>query len=415
MKISNFYLPLEKEIASEATTISHKYSIKAGLIKQNAAGIYTWLPLGTKILQNIQSIVREEMNSAGNLEMIMPCIQSADLWRKSGRYESYGQEMLKIKDRRNKEMLFSPTNEEIITEIVRNYMKSYKHLPKCFYQIQWKFRDEIRPRFGVMRGREFLMKDAYSFDFDKENAILTYKNMYNTYIKIFKRLGLKPIAVKAKPGPIGGDLSHEFHIFANTGESTIFYDEKLEAMEGSVFSELEKIYTAADDLHDPKDCPISENNLRISRAIEVGHIFYFGTKYSDVFNAKISNKDGKASSIHMGSYGIGISRLVGAIIEASHDDKGIIWPKSIAPFQFGLINLHNESKEIAEKIYHHLSRDILFDDTEDSPGVKFSRMDLIGLPKQIIVGKKSLRSNNVEVRDRVSSISKIISVAELLK
>ncbi|MBQ4875123.1 MAG: proline--tRNA ligase [Rickettsiaceae bacterium H1] len=413
MKISNYYLPLTKELPAEASTISHKYSIKAGLIKKNAAGIYTWLPLGTKLISNIQSIVREEMNKAGNLEVIMPCIQSAEVWKKSGRYESYGREMLRIKDRHNKEMLFSPTNEEIITEITRNHIKSYKDLPKCLYQIQWKFRDEIRPRFGVMRGREFLMKDAYSFDLNKKNAIITYRNMYDTYVKIFKKIGLKPVAVKADTGPIGGDLSHEFHIFAETGESMIYYDKKLEEMEDN-FNELKEVYTAADDLHDQKNCPVPESNLKASKAIEVGHIFYFGTKYSEVMNAQVSNRDGKLNYIHMGSYGIGISRLIGAIIEANHDEKGIIWPESISPFKIGLINLHKESREIAEKIYKNLDN-ALFDDTEDSSGVKFSRMDLIGLPQQIIISKKSLENNTVEIKHRKTGTLKTVSVNKLFK
>ena len=400
-----------KEIPSEASIISHQYSLRAGLIKQTSAGIYTWLPLGTRVLLNLQAIIRQEMERNGILEVIMPCIQPAELWKESGRYDSYGEEMLRIKDRYNREMLFSPTNEEIITDVVRNNIKSYKDLPRCFYQMQWKFRDEIRPRFGVMRGREFLMKDAYSYDLDKENHLLTYEKIYNSYIKIFKKMGLKPVAVKADTGPIGGDLSHEFHVFANTGESTIYYDSALEEQE-NVFNNLKNIYTAADDLHDPKACPIPEEKLKVSKAIEVGHIFSFGTKYSSSMGARVANKMGDLVDMYMGSYGIGISRLVGAIIESSHDDRGIIWPQGVAPFKIGLLNLHSDSQVIAENIYRDFDN-ILFDDTEDRAGVKFARMDLIGLPWQVIVGKQSIQSNKVEIKNRASEKVDIISIDQI--
>ncbi len=411
MKLSDYYLPVTKEDPNKASTVSHRYSIRAGLVKQMSAGIYAWLPIGNKLLSNLKSIIREEMDNAGNLEITMPCLQSSDLWKKSGRYESYGREMLLIRDRHNKEMLFSPTNEEMITEITRNHLNSYKDLPRCFYQIQWKFRDEVRPRFGVMRGREFLMKDAYSFDISKDTALKNYEKMYTTYTKIFRRMGLKAIAVKADSGAIGGDLSHEFHILADTGESSIYYDKKLEENEYNNFTEIEKIYTAADDLHDKSKCPVPEEDLKTSKSIEVGHIFHFGTKYSDVMGTEITNRNGQLVSPYMGSYGIGISRLVGAIIEANHDEKGIIWPESISPFKYGLINLHKNSQGIAENIYNMVSKNkILFDDTQDSFGVKFSRMDLIGIPQQIIVSKKSMENGVIEIKNRVDGVYKIVNL-----
>ncbi len=400
MKISDYYLPLTKEKPAESSSTSHEYLIRAGLIKQTSAGIYSWLPLGTKLLHNITSIIREEMNKAGNLEVIMPCIQSGYLWKKSGRYDSYGQEMLKIQDRHNKDMVFSPTNEEMITDITSNNINSYKDLPKCFYQIQWKFRDEIRPRFGIMRAREFLMKDAYSFDIDRDNAIQTYQKMYSTYLKIFKRLELKAVAIKADTGPIGGDLSHEFHIFANTGESTVYYDARLEESSDD-FNKLEQIYTAADDLHDPNKCNVHASQLKSSKAIEVGHIFHFGTKYSSIFNVKVKDQNGDFKEIHMGSYGIGISRLVAAIIEVHHDSKGIVWPLAIAPFKFGILNLTSDSQSVSEDIYNYLGHErVLFDDTKDSAGVKFARMDLLGIPIHIIIGKQFTANNIIQIKNR---------------
>lgn len=414
MRLSKYYLPTIKEIPTEADIISHQYSLRSGLIKQTSAGIYTWLPLGNKVLSNIQSIIRQKMDNAGNIEILMPCIQPAELWKKSGRYEDYGREMLRIKDRHNREMLFSPTHEEMITYTIRDHIRSYKELPRCFYQMQWKFRDEIRPRFGVMRGREFLMKDAYSFDINKKGACLTYEKMYNTYIEVFKGMGLKPVAVKADAGPIGGDLSHEFHVFANTGESIIYYDRALEdVMEGHDFAQLKAIYTAADDLHDPQTCPIPDCDLKSNRAIEVGHIFYFGTKYSNVMDARVALSSGELVDMHMGSYGIGVSRLVGAIIEANHDERGIIWPQEVAPFKFGLINLSSASMEIAENIYRSLDS-VLFDDTGDSVGVKFARMDLIGLPWQIIIGKNTIKNDTIEIKNRKTGIIDIINMNDLM-
>ncbi len=409
MRLSKYYLPTLKEAPSDASITSHKYSLRAGLIKQNSSGIYTWLPLGTKVLLNLQTIIRQEMEKIDCLELIMPCVQSADLWKKSGRYDSYGDEMLRIKDRHQCDMLFSPTNEEMITDIVRHNIKSYKNLPRCFYQMQWKFRDEIRPRFGVMRGREFLMKDAYSFDLNEEMHLLTYEKIYNSYIKIFQRMSLKPIAIKAETGPIGGDLSHEFHIFANTGESTVYYDSILEEKD-SVFNELSDIYTAADDLHNPITCSVPPERLKVSKSIEVGHIFSFGTKYSSLMDARVADQNGNLIEMYMGSYGIGISRLIAAIIEANHDDKGIIWPDAVSPFKISLINLSPDSKDLAEKIYCSFDRELLYDDTDNSAGVKFSQMDLIGIPLQIIIGKKSKKNNMVEIKNRKKQTIKSVSI-----
>ncbi|MCM1001563.1 MAG: proline--tRNA ligase [Wolbachia endosymbiont of Melophagus ovinus] len=407
MRLSKYYLPTLKEIPAGAEIASHQYMLRAGLIKQTASGIYSWLSLGLRVLRNIEDIIIDEMNKAGAIEVLMPCVQPASLWRESGRYDDYGKEMLRIKDRHESDMLFGPTHEEVATDLIRGTVKSYKDLPLCLYQIQWKFRDEIRPRYGVMRGREFLMKDAYSFDMDYESALSSYNLMYKTYIKIFKRMGLTPIGVKADTGPIGGNLSHEFHILASTGESTLYYDNKFsELLESEDIESLKSIYAVADDMHDLKTCPIPQEQLSISKGIEIGHIFYFGDKYSKPMNAKVASHDGKNVNIHMGSYGIGVSRLVGAIIEAFHDDKGIIWPEAVAPFRIGLINLQtktSECVEITDKIYKALKSDeVLYDDTEGSVGVKFARMDLIGLPWQIIVGKKAVSENIVEIKNRTT-------------
>ncbi|WP_168464481.1 proline--tRNA ligase [Wolbachia endosymbiont of Ctenocephalides felis wCfeT] len=419
MHLSQYYLPTLKEKPANAQIISHQYSLRAGLVKQVVSGIYTWLPLGLKVIRNIENIIRDEMNKSGAVETLMPCIQPADLWRESGRYDDYGEEMLRINDRHKNDMLFGPTHEEVATDLIRDVVKSYKDLPLYLYQIQWKFRDEIRPRFGVMRGREFLMKDAYSFDLDYESAINSYDLMYKTYIKIFKRMGLTPIGVRADTGPIGGNLSHEFHILASTGESTLYYDNKFsELLESEDIESLKNIYAVADDMHDSNTCPISEGQLSTSKGIEIGHIFYFGDKYSKPMNAKVASQDGKSVDMHMGSYGIGVSRLVGAIIEAFHDDKGIIWPENIAPFKIGLINLQTraaECVEIANKIYNALESDeILYDDAEESVGVKFARMDLIGLPWQIIVGKKSANEGIVEVKNRATGKVEEMQIEEAI-
>ena len=420
MRFSQYFLPTLKDTPSEAEIISHKLMLRAGMIKQSSAGIYSWLPLGFKVLKKIEQIVREEQNNAGAIEILMPTIQSADLWIKSGRFNDYGKEMLRIKDRGDRDMLYGPTNEELVTDIFRSYVNSYKDLPKNLFHIQWKFRDEIRPRFGVMRGREFLMKDNYSFDIDKKQAEISYNNMFVAYIKTFLRMELTPISLRADSGMIGGDLSHEFQILAKTGESTLYYDKELESLDPKDINPniLQSYYATVDDLHDEHNCPISKSKLKISKGIEVGHIFYFGTKYSETLGAYVQNNEGEKIAVHMGSYGIGISRLVGAIIEAHHDEKGIVWPKSVAPFQISLINLMVDDKEcfsISEKIYKEISNaniEVLYDDRNVSIGKKFSDSDLLGFPFQIIIGSKSLKDNIVEVKNRKSGIVEKLSLQE---
>ncbi|MBD0391492.1 proline--tRNA ligase [Wolbachia endosymbiont of Pentalonia nigronervosa] len=419
MRLSQYYLPTLKETPTDAEIISHQYSLRAGLVKQTASGIYTWLPLGLRVLKNIENIIRDEMEKSGAIEVLMPCVQPASLWQESGRYDDYGEEMLRISDRNQRSMLFGPTHEEVATDLIRNVVKSYKSLPLYLYQIQWKFRDEIRPRFGVMRGREFLMKDAYSFDVSYESARDSYNLMYKTYIKIFKRMGVIPIGVRAETGPIGGNLSHEFHILANTGESTLYYDSKfMELLENEDIESLKSIYAVADDMHNPESCPIPKEQLKISKGIEIGHIFYFGDKYSKPMKANITFKDGTNINIHMGSYGIGVSRLVGAIIEVFHDNKGIIWPEAISPFRIGLINLQireEKCQKIANAIYEALKGDeVLYDDSEESAGVKLSKMDLIGLPWQIIIGKKTVSENLVEVKNRATGEIRDMQVEEVI-
>jgi len=418
MKFSNFFSPTLKNIPVDAEIISHQLMIRAGMIKQASAGIYSWLPLGLIVLKKIEKIVREEQNLAGAIELLMPTIQSADLWVKSGRYEEYGKEMLRIQDRGDREMLYGPTNEELITDIFQSYISSYKDLPKNLYQIQWKFRDEIRPRFGVMRGREFLMKDNYSFDLTEEDAIISYDKMFKAYIKTFLRLGLTPISLRANTGPIGGNLSHEFQILAKTGESTLYYDKDLETIDPETIDskKLQSYYAAVDDLHDQSKCPIEKKQLKISKGIEVGHIFYFGTKYSEKLGAYVQNNKGKNIPVHMGSYGIGISRLVGAIIEAFHDAKGIKWPISVAPFHVTIINLmvnDDECKKAAEKLYENfinISIETLYDDRDCSVGKKLSDNDLIGIPIQIIIGKRDIKDNLIEIKIRSTNESNKMSV-----
>lgn len=420
MRLSNYFLPLLKETPADATIASHKYMLRAGMMKQNSAGIYSWLPLGFKVLKKIEQIVREEQNKAGAIEMLMPTIQSAELWKETGRYDAYGPEMLRIIDRGDREMLYGPTNEDMITDIFRSYVKSYKDLPKLLYHIQWKFRDERRPRFGVMRGREFLMKDTYSFDLTEDDARKSYYKMFVAYLNTFDRLGLKAIPVKADPGPIGGDLTHEFVILAETGESEVFCHKDLLDMDapgpvdfGADLSEhVDKrraLYAATDETHDEAAyLDIPEDKRMSARGIEVGHIFYFGDKYSAPMNATVMDAEQNVVTVQMGSYGIGVSRLVGGIIEASHDENGIIWPKSVTPFGAGIINLKSgdEAADTAcEDLYAKLTErglDPLYDDKSDRGGVKFSRMDLIGLPYQIIVGPRGLKSGVVEVKDRAS-------------
>lgn len=408
MKFSKYFLPTQKDTPSETEIISHQLMIRSGMIKQSSAGIYSWLPQGIKVLKKIEQIVREEQNNAGAIEILMPTIQSADLWIKSGRYEEYGKEMLRIKDRSDRLMLYGPTNEELVTDIFQSYINSYKDLPINLYHIQWKFRDEIRPRFGVMRGREFLMKDNYSFDLTKEKAKISYNNMFKAYIKTFLRMDLTPISLRANTGPIGGDLSHEFQILADTGESTLYYDKKLESLDPKKIDpeKLQSFYAAVDDMHNDNECNIPKDQLKISKGIEVGHIFYFGTKYSEKLGAFVQNNKGEKVAVHMGSYGIGISRLVGAIIEAHHDEKGVIWPKSVSPFHISLINLNIDHKEcslISENLYQEfLKRGIetLYDDRDVSVGKKLSDNDLIGIPFQIIVGPRGLKNNQLEIKDR---------------
>ena len=422
MKFSSFFIPTLKNIPTEAEIISHQLMIRAGMIKQASAGIYSWLPLGLKVLKKIEHIVRDEQNKAGAIEVLMPTIQSADLWIKSGRYEVYGKEMLRIQDRSGREMLYGPTNEELITDIFQSYITSYKDLPKNFYHIQWKFRDEVRPRFGVMRGREFLMKDNYSFDLTEEESKISYNKMFTAYIKTFLRMGLTPISLRAETGPIGGNLSHEFQILAKTGESTLYYDKDLEKIDPETINpdKLQSYYAAVDGLHDEKNCPISKEQLKISKGIEVGHIFYFGTKYSEKLSAFVQNNKGKKTAVHMGSYGIGISRLVGAIIEAFHDDKGIKWPISVAPFHVSLINLMIDDKacaKMANIMYEKISNsklDVLYDDRDCSIGKKLSDNDLIGIPYQVIIGKRDLKDNIVQLKNRLNNETKKISPEEAL-
>ena len=422
MKFSSFFIPTLKNIPAEAEIISHQLMIRAGMIKQASAGIYSWLPLGLKVLKKIEHIVRDEQNKAGAIELLMPTIQSADLWIKSGRYEDYGKEMLRIQDRSGREMLYGPTNEELITDIFQSYITSYKDLPKNLYHIQWKFRDEVRPRFGVMRGREFLMKDNYSFDLTEEESKISYNKMFTAYIKTFLRMGLTPISLRAETGPIGGNLSHEFQILAKTGESTLYYDKDLEKIDPETINpdKLQSYYAAVDGLHDEKNCPISKEQLKISKGIEVGHIFYFGTKYSEKLSAFVQNNKGKKTAVHMGSYGIGISRLVGAIIEAFHDDKGIKWPISVAPFHVSLINLMIDDKacaKMANIMYEKISNsklDVLYDDRDCSIGKKLSDNDLIGIPYQVIIGKRDLKDNIVQLKNRLNNETKKISPEEAL-
>jgi prolyl-tRNA synthetase len=423
MRISNYFLPILKENPSDASITSHRLMLRAGMIRQLSSGLYNWLPLGLNVLNNVANIVREEMNKAGCLELLMPCLQPAELWLESGRYDSLGKEMLRMKDRHERDLLFSPTNEEVVTDIFRQNVTSYKSLPLTLYQIQWKFRDEIRPRFGVMRGREFFMKDAYSFDIDKESAIASYKRMYLAYYNCFRALGLNTIAVKADSGAIGGDMSQEFHVIASTGESEIFYDKAFDEISSSDefdFDKIQQLYAAADEKHDASNCPIPADRLTSKRGIEVGHIFYLGTKYSKVLNATINNNKGEQVLAEMGCYGIGVSRLVGAIIEANHDEAGIIWPEEIAPFKVSLINLKVGDAlcdAIAENIYQSLTNakiKLLYDDSKDSIGSKFATHDLIGSPWQIVVGPKSAADNMVEVKNRRSGQKQQMTVDEAI-
>jgi prolyl-tRNA synthetase len=419
MRLSRYFLPTLKETPAEAQIVSHRLMLRAGMIRQQAAGIYSWLPLGHRVLTNIARIVREEQDAAGCHELLMPTIQPAELWRESGRYEDYGKEMLRIRDRHDRELLYGPTNEEMVSDIFRAYVKSYRNLPLMLYHIQWKFRDEVRPRFGVMRGREFLMKDSYSFDLDQAGARQSYNRMFVAYLRTFARLGLKAIPMRADTGPIGGDLSHEFIILADTGESRVFVHRDLverdilgEAVDyGSDLQPLvdswTALYAATDEKHDPIAFGALADGQRVeARGIEVGHIFYFGTKYSKPMGVTVQGPDGKAIHPEMGSYGIGVSRLVGAIIEASHDDAGIVWPESVAPFRVGLINLKPgdaAADSLCDDLYAALRRagtEVLYDDREERAGVKFADMDLIGLPWQVIVGPRGAAAGRAELKRR---------------
>jgi prolyl-tRNA synthetase len=420
MRLSQYFLPLLRENPSEAQIVSHRLMLRAGMVRQSSAGIYSWLPLGLRVLKRVEGIVREEQDRSGAQEILMPTIQPAELWRESGRYEDYGLEMLRIRDRHEREMLYGPTNEEQVTAIVRDAIRSYRDLPKNLYHIQWKFRDEVRPRFGVMRGREFLMKDNYSFDLDAAAGKHSYNKMFVAYLRTFARMGLKAIPMRADTGPIGGDLSHEFHVLAETGESGVFCDRRwldteILAEEVDYDSDLEptfrrwtSLYAATDEIHDPEKCSLPADELVSARGIEVGQVFYFGTKYSVPMGAVVTGPDGEEVALEMGSYGIGVSRLVGALIEANHDDSGIIWPESVAPFRLGLINLRAadaKCRAAADDLYGKLRGagvDVLYDDRDESPGAKFAAMDLIGLPDQLILGPRGLAAGTIEVKNRRS-------------
>ncbi len=424
MRLSRYFLPVTKETPADAQIVSHKLMLRAGLIRQTAAGIYAWLPLGLRVLRNIETIVRREQDRAGAVELLMPTIQSADLWRESGRYDAYGPEMLRFKDRHEREMLFGPTNEEMITAIFRDAARSYRDLPRTLYHIQWKFRDETRPRFGVMRGREFLMKDAYSFDLDEEGARRSYRAMFTAYLRTFAALGLKAVPVRAPTGPIGGDLSHEFHILADTGESEIFYDAALESVDmddPSAVEQLQNIYAMEAEEHQKVvDVPVPADRLRSRRGIEVGHIFYFGDKYTKAFGMTVQGPDGQPVVPHMGSYGVGVSRLVGGIIEACHDDKGIVWPEAVAPFKVGLVNLRADDPACAaaaDGLYERLRAanvEVLYDDRDERGGAKFATMDLIGLPWQLVVGPKGIAQGLVELKRRGSADREELSIESAL-
>ncbi len=431
MRVSRCFLPVLKESPSDAQIVSHKLMLRAGLVRQTAAGIYAWLPIGFRVLKKIERIVREEQDRAGAIEMLMPTIQSADLWRESGRYDAYGPEMLRIRDRHERDMLFGPTNEEMLTAIFRDDVKSYRDLPRTLYHIQWKFRDEVRPRFGVMRGREFLMKDAYSFDLDEAGARLSYYTQLLAYLRTFQRMGIRAVPMKAASGPIGGDLSHEFIVLAPTGESEVFYDAAFDELDWNrqgldysdeaglhgLFDQVSSTYAATDETHDAaRWAQVPEDRHRTGRGIEVGHIFYFGTKYSDAMGLKVSGSDGNMVTPHMGSYGVGVSRLVGAIIEASHDEKGIVWPDAVAPWQVGLVSMRADdgpTLDAAEDLYARLSQagvETLYDDRDERGGVKLGSMDLIGLPWQVIIGPRGIASGTVELKNRRSAEREELSV-----
>ena len=404
MRFSKYFIPTLRDTPAEATIVSHRLMLRAGLVSQTASGIFSWLPLGFKIIKKIEAVIDAEQEQIGASRICMSTIQPAELWKESERYDSYGKEMLRIKDRKDGDFLYSPTAEEQATDIFRKYVKSYKQLPINLYQIQWKFRDEIRPRFGVMRGREFLMKDGYSFNLTYEDARQTYKDEFNSYLQIFKKLGLVAVPVQAVSGAIGGNMSNEFHILAETGESELYYDKNV--LGYTTYDEFENAYAVSDEKYDKASCPIPESEICVSRGIEVGHIFYFGKKYSQSMNAYVLDADGKKLYPEMGSYGIGVSRLVGAIIEASHDDKGIIWPVEVAPFAAEIVSLQAKDEacvEVADCIYNTLKTagiDVLYDDRILTAGEKLNDADLIGIPYQMLVGKRGISKGVVEIKNR---------------
>ena len=432
MRMSHYFLPTLKEDPSEAQIVSHRLMLRAGMIRQSSAGIYSWLPLGLRVLRKVEQIVREEQDAAGCQELLMPTIQPAELWQESGRYDDYGAEMLRIRDRHDRDMLYGPTNEEMITEIVRAHIRSYKDLPKLLYHIQWKFRDEVRPRFGVMRGREFLMKDSYSFDLTYEGARAAYNRMFVAYLRTFARMGLKAIPMAADTGPIGGDLSHEFIILAETGESEVFchkdlldYDVLGEYVDYGadlqpVVDRWTSLYAATDEKHDAAEAAKLGEALVNARGIEVGHIFYFGTKYSEAMNAAVTGPDGEQVFPEMGSYGIGVSRLVGGIIEAFHDDNGIVWPEEVAPFGVAVINLKTGDPDcdaVCDDLYAKLQAagiDPLYEDRDERAGAKFADMDLIGVPWQIVIGPRGIKNGVVEFKNRASGEREEISAEAAL-
>ncbi|HXT78739.1 MAG TPA: proline--tRNA ligase [Acetobacteraceae bacterium] len=435
MRLSRGFIPTLKQTPNEAQIASHRLMLRAGLVRQTSAGIYAWLPLGLRALRNIERIVREEQDAAGAQELLMPTIQPAELWRESGRYEDYGKEMLRIRDRHDRDMLYGPTNEEMVTDLFRQSVKSYRELPQILYHIQWKFRDEVRPRFGVMRGREFLMKDAYSFDLDHAGAVESYRRMMLAYMRTFQRMGLKAIPMEADTGPIGGDLSHEFIILAPTGESQVYYDAAFEEIDylssgaggfshdsaadlERFFRQMTTHYAATDEKHDTaKWDTVARERRREGRGIEVGHIFHFGTKYTAAMATTVTGPDGKPVEPEMGSYGIGISRLVGAVIEASHDEAGIIWPDSIAPFKAAILNLKRGDPAcdaLSEELYGKLNGAALYDDREDRAGVKFADADLMGHPWQIVIGPRGAASGKVELKRRASGERAELSPEEAL-
>ena len=432
MRRSNYFMPTIKENPSEAKIVSHRLMLRSGMIRQSSSGIYSWLPLGLRVLKRIEGIIRREQDLIAQ-EILMPTIQDSEIWKKSGRFNGYGKEMLTFKDRHDHELLYGPTNEELITDIFAKNVISYKSLPLNLYHIQWKFRDEIRPRFGVMRGREFLMKDAYSFDVGKDNAILSYNKMFLNYLNIFNKIGLKALPVIADTGPIGGDLSHEFIILADNGESEIYYDKSILNEEiphvnyydhddiNKIVSKWTSYYTASDNKYKEEDFfnSVTEKNRSVGRGIEVGHLFYFGKKYSDSLKANITSKEGKNISVSMGSYGIGVSRLVGAVIDVYNDDKGICWPESVAPYLFGIINFKQNDKEcskVCNEIYERLNNlglSVLYDDRDESAGIKLAEMDLIGIPNQIRIGPRGISKGLIELVHRKDGSTKEFSISEL--